>query len=50
MTYITLMQNVMLLPHSELLCLTSAWIAWTILESYISSMVTGLSLFHIETY
>jgi len=29
MTYITIMQNVMLLPHSELLCLKSARIAWT---------------------
>ena len=28
-TYITIVQNVMLLPHSELLCLASARIAWT---------------------
>ena len=27
---ITNMQNVMILPHSELLCLKSARIAWTI--------------------
>ena len=27
MTFITIMQNFMLIPHSELLCLQSAWIA-----------------------
>jgi len=32
MTYITIMHKFMLLPHSELLCLKSARIAWTIHE------------------
>jgi len=33
MTYITIMQNVMLLPHSELLCVNSARIASNIVNS-----------------
>jgi len=42
MTYITLMQTFMRLPHSELLYLKYAWIAWTI--KHIDLFVRSLYL------